>query len=448
MRVVVAACMTCLCLASFLFASNSKADAIKDCNSKDWDRRIKGCTAALKSERFDKKNKALVYSLRGEAYIERQKSELALADFDKCVELNPKDNFCWSSKALVHSDMGQVDEAIRAYVVIADLLDKSPKTDVAKTQMVLMTVHVCETLENRAKERFGKAVGSMAKMALPPEADRKGVEDAISDLTGCLRFAPDDPEILGTRALYSYLLGRRDQAIADAQTARKEAPENVEALAVLAMTALDGKDYTRSVEFSQQWHKLAPGNAHAEEQLGKALKAVGRKEEADALAALSENRANCTSVTTAINGGEQANVDDGIAACGKVIEAPGIDVSTLIAPYEFRGFLRGVKGDHEGSVADYTRAIEISGGAGKFATFYTERGRKLVALKQHERAIADFDAALTQLPDNVTALSLRGLSLEQLGKKDQAIADFRKALSIDPALAECVDGLKRLGATP
>lgn len=516
MKSATAAGATGACLALLFFTVHAQADAIKDCNSKDMDRRITGCTSALKTERFDKKSKAVAYSLRGEAYLVKQNDDAALADFEKCIELAPKENYCWSSKALIHSQRGELDQVISAYTVLMDLLQKGPQDNNAKAQMVLIAVDACEALTDRARERIAAAVGDVRQMMLPPNADRKGVENAIADLTASLRFCPDDPEVLGTRALYSSLLGRRDEAIADAQTAYKEDPKNAEALAVLAISAFEDKDYSRSLEMSQLWYKHASGNEIAEEQLGKALSAVGRKEEADALATLSANRRTCYALTSEVRDGKQASLDDGIAACSRVIEAPGVDASTLLAPYEFRGFLRGHKGDLEGSAADYTRCIEISGGAGRFATFYTQRGNKLVALKKLDLAIADFDAALKQMPEEASTLAERGFAyvelgqydkaksdfarlkqlnpndanayaglgdvaqktssfteavtyfaklielradfalgylyrafcLEQLGKKEEAIADYRKALSLDPALAQSAEGLKRLGAAP
>lgn len=441
MKVAASACTLWLCLASVLFATDAGADALDDCNSGDMDRRIKGCTTALKTSKFDKKNKAIVYGKRGDAYFQKQELDSALADYDACIELRPKDEHCWSGKAIVHSDRGEVDDVVGAYTNLISIMEKRPLTTEDKAEMVLIEVDACELLVGRANDRFAKGAGVVTNFTLSAEADRKGIEDAIGDLTTCLRFGPGDPEALGKRALFQHLLGRRSEAVADAEASRKEDPKNVEALAVLAIYALENKDTARSLELSRQWDKLAPGNTNARQQLMKALIAAGLKDEADALAKLTESWTTCGRVTGAINGGKQDSIDEGIAACTVVIDAENKEPTGWFAPLEFRGYLRGIKGDYDGSIADYTRAIEVSGATGKFANFFTQRGDKYASLKKHDLAIADFDAALKQLPDDASALSARATSHKELGQLDQAKADFARLQQVAPNDAGAYAGL-------
>ena len=440
---------TIACLAGGVLAMSATtayAGALEDCNSSDMERRITGCTAALKTLKFDKKNKALIFSNRGKAYLEKKQYDAALVDFNECIKLKPTDEYCWISKSYAHSLRGEEDEVIKTYKVLIDLYRGQPQTDEIKASQVLIEVDACELLAERAKERFEKAAGSITNFTLPADADKPGIESAIKDLTDCLYFGPGDPEALGNRALYQHLLGRNKEAVGDAEASHKEDPKNVQALAVLAITSLGDKDYTRSLEFSQQWHNLAADNINAERQLAKALEAAGRKEEAAALTRVSENRERCNAVMEAVMGGQTASADDGIAACTTVIEAAGSNVSGLIAPHEFRGYLRGIRGDNEGSIADYTRAIEISGGAGRFALFYTQRGNKYVALKKHDLAVADFDAALKQQPDDVSALSGRASSKLELSRYDEAKADFERVKQLLPNDASAYGGLGDIAA--
>ncbi|MCC7251931.1 tetratricopeptide repeat protein [Hyphomicrobium sp.] len=497
--------------ASLLLATTAGAGPLEDCNSNDKERQVTGCTAALKTMKFNKKNKAVLFSRRGDAYLQLGQHEAALDDFNACVELKPDDENCLLGKADAYLSRGDVDQAIKTFKTLIAFYDKQSDGDLAAA---LVITEACETLVERADERFQKAAGTVTEFALTGDADRPGIESAIKDLTECLDFDPGDPEALGKRALYQHFLGRKKEAVADAEASHKEEPKNAQALAVLAITSLADKDYTRSLEFSQKWLDSAGGNINAERQLIKALEAAGRKDEAAALARLSENRESCNVAMETVLKGQHAKADDGIAVCTAVIEGAG--GRGLTAPHEFRGYMRGLKGDYEGSIADYTRAIEISGATGGLANFYTRRGEKYAALKKHELAIADFEATLKQLPDNIDALygsatsklelgrfeeakagyerlkqvipndaspfaglgevakktgkhedavtnyskalelrpglalvhQARGLSLEKLGRKEQAIADFRKALTLDANLAESTEALKRLGANP
>jgi tetratricopeptide (TPR) repeat protein len=86
--------IACVGLASFLLATAAAADAVQDCNSNTIDRRISGCTAALRNAALSKRNKALLHARRGDAYMQKKNDEAALADFKSCLALDPKQEFC------------------------------------------------------------------------------------------------------------------------------------------------------------------------------------------------------------------------------------------------------------------------------------------------------------------------------------------------------------------
>lgn len=85
-------------LASLFLAAGADADPFKDCNSENDDRVISGCTSVLKKQKLDTKNRALVLSRRGDAYLRKGNPEAALADLQACLALTPNDKFC-SDKA-------------------------------------------------------------------------------------------------------------------------------------------------------------------------------------------------------------------------------------------------------------------------------------------------------------------------------------------------------------
>ncbi|MCC7253199.1 hypothetical protein [Hyphomicrobium sp.] len=101
MRVVAAIRTAGVCLAGVLLAADAGADAVKDCNSNNLDRRIKGCTSALKSGKLSKRNKALAYAWRGDAYVKKENYDAAFADFTTCLELSPSEGACRSGLSVV-----------------------------------------------------------------------------------------------------------------------------------------------------------------------------------------------------------------------------------------------------------------------------------------------------------------------------------------------------------
>ena len=66
--------------------------------------------------------------------------------------------------------------------------------------------------------------------------------------------------------------------------------------------------------------------------------------------------------------------------------------TSAFAPYyNSRGLAKEAKGDHDGAIADYVRAIELNP---KYAGAYNNRGLAREAKGDHDGAIADYNRAL------------------------------------------------------
>lgn len=445
MRAVAAARAAFACLFLFIGLAGAHADALKDCNSTDLDKRIAGCTKALKTLKFDKKNLSLLYTQRGQAYVDKQDYDRALEDLNECVELDPKSVACWVNKALVHSEKGQVDEKIEAYRIVLGIMDKKPKpTDDELAMLVLMDAEVSRTLTDRADGNYNKVVqalgGSNAPGAALDDANRQALESAVADVSKCLDILPGHSICQAKRALYLKMLGRRDEAIADATKARTADTKNADAVGVLAGAAFEDKDLAKAVTLAKEWQTLAPGDTKATELVMQALEASGQKEEAAAFRATAGQQ-SCNDAVAALQDGKELNLDAGIAACTLAAGAPGIDNATLVTYLEYRAALHGRKGNFADAVADYTRCLELAGGEGENVMFYQQRGINLVNLGQYERAIADLDEALKKKPGDVNILEFRGYAHVQLGAADKAKADFTQIIGIDPKQANAYAGL-------
>jgi tetratricopeptide (TPR) repeat protein len=431
MTAIAAARAASVCLASLFLVADARADALKDCNtSKDPDRQIKGCTSVIKGKKLDKKNLAIVYGLRAEAYYMQKDNESALADLNKCIEVNSKDNFCWSLKAAIHSEKGQIDEKIHAYTILMDLFDNGPQTDELKVAAVFAVVELCSSLEQRANTKYTKALGDNPQVL--DETRKNDLESAIADLNSCLRIVPEDDGALAKRGLYSKVLGRREQAVADATKAYELNPKNVDAVAFLAMTAFEDKDFTRSLKLVSEWRQLSPHDMRAAELTAQSLSGLGRKDEADALLKIVESKNRCDAAIEALQQKKETNLDDGIAGCSAVIEAKAVDQQWLVVAHEYRALLNAQKKNYEGAVADYTRCLELAGGEGQNVLYYRQRGNYLVELGPYERAVADFDAALKQAPDDAASLENRAYSYRQLGELEKAKSDYTQLSRLNP----------------
>jgi tetratricopeptide (TPR) repeat protein len=109
--------------------------------------------------------------------------------------------------------------------------------------------------------------------------------------------------------------------------------------------------------------------------------------------------------------------------------------------YTMRGILRGEKGDLDGAIEDYTRALELNP---KFAKALYMRGiarRKKGGL---EGSLMDFIRAIKCDPKMSAPWTSRGLSLRKMGALDGAIADHTRAIELSPEMM--VAWLNRGGA--
>jgi tetratricopeptide (TPR) repeat protein len=80
--------------------------------------------------------------------------------------------------------------------------------------------------------------------------------------------------------------------------------------------------------------------------------------------------------------------DERIAACSRVIAAGR---GNLAWAYHYRGFAYQTKGDHDRAIADYDAAIRLDP---KNALPYFNRGFAYQTKGDNDRAIADYDAAI------------------------------------------------------
>ncbi|MHB1423142.1 MAG: tetratricopeptide repeat protein [Gemmataceae bacterium] len=78
---------------------------------------------------------------------------------------------------------------------------------------------------------------------------------------------------------------------------------------------------------------------------------------------------------------------------------------------------------------DTSKAIELDP---KFVSAWHNRGWIYNALRQYEKAVADFSKAIELNPKNAGAWHSRGWAYETLRQYDKAVADFSKAIELNP----------------
>ena len=128
----------------------------------------------------------------------------------------------------------------------------------------------------------------------------------------------------------------------------------------------------------------------------------------------------------------RGDIDGAIANYEKAIE-----ISPQLADAFFhRGKARRAKGDLNGAIADYEVSIEIEPRVAEnnvdIANAYYNRGFIRTNTLELSDALADFDRAITCRPRYTEAYLKRGEANLILGLFDKAIPDFDKSLELDP----------------
>ncbi|NJR50495.1 MAG: tetratricopeptide repeat protein [Leptolyngbyaceae cyanobacterium CSU_1_3] len=96
---------------------------------------------------------------------------------------------------------------------------------------------------------------------------------------------------------------------------------------------------------------------------------------------------------------------------------------TQVRYYDARGKLRNDSKDYQGTIADYTKVIQLA----PSANVYSDRGFAFAALGKNDAAIADYNQAIRLVPKHLKAYYGRGLVRAKRGDKKGAMSDFRQA---------------------
>jgi tetratricopeptide (TPR) repeat protein len=115
-----------------------------------------------------------------------------------------------------------------------------------------------------------------------------------------------------------------------------------------------------------------------------------------------------------------------LAASLSIVASDGI-AQTTAREYCNRGVARQNKGDLDGALADYSRAIELNP---HDATAYNDRGVVKVAKGDLDGALADYSRALELNPRNFEIHGNRAAAREKKGDLDGALTDYTVAIKL------------------
>jgi tetratricopeptide (TPR) repeat protein len=122
-------------------------------------------------------------------------------------------------------------------------------------------------------------------------------------------------------------------------------------------------------------------------------------------------------------------------------EAAAADFKTLVEldgknpeSHQMLGVAQLLLNKHDDAIATFGRAIELSKDSPAVAEYYVNRARAYAVKGEVEKALADTDAAIGKVPNDIPALLLRGRLYQVQKEYDKAMSDARKILRLRPGL--------------
>ncbi len=364
------------------------------------------------------------------AYYELRNYDMAIANFDKGLELAPQEASGYLGRGLVFNTKKDYDRAIADF---GKAIQLEPTTD----------AYFLRGEAFLAKGEYDPAIADYDKvLQLDPQRVRtylqragahyhKGDSDrAISDVDKLIQVAPT-ATAYSLRGLAYSTRGDYEQAIADYTRAIQLDPEEKDILFFRGDAYFRTGDYERAISDFDNAIKLNPNDTHSYRVRGMAYSHKGDHDRAladlDRVIQLSPQDAEAY-ISRGIAHARKNDIDRAFLDFDKAVQqSPANDIA-----YYNRGRAYFFKGDHQRAIADFDKAIQLNPNQ---RNAYHDRGFTYASKGDYTRAIADYSEAIRLRPD-VRAFNNRAAAYEQSGDKDKAQADRDKAAELEKQSAK------------
>jgi tetratricopeptide (TPR) repeat protein len=402
------------------------------------------------------------YLQQGKTLEDKRDYPAAIVEYDKAIEINPKDAAVYESRA---SAKGKSGDAAGAIVDFNKAIEINPQdAEAYKGAEQRITINDLAG----ANSDYGKAIEinpndanaykGRGWLKSTWERDPTG---AVPDFTQAIALNPNDAEAYSGRAAAKLDLGNLDGGIADYSESIRLNPNDATSFSSRGKAELAElkfaeavSDYNQAIGLSQ-----TPNN---EMVFGLSDNYIGRgrvkfaQGDYDGAIADFNLSLGCKfqlfpgdaiherGLVKAVKG----DIDGALADYDSAIQLSSKTPSTILFEAQAdRGYARLLKGDLDGAISDESDAVAYYARvSAPLRTMYLEdveqttycagtyhcRGLARKGKKDLAGAIADFSKAIELRPTYANAYINRGIIENGQGSFDPAIADFSKAIEINP----------------
>lgn len=365
---------------------------------------------------------------RGETYRILGQHEKALASFDRAINLEPEKDWAIASRGQTYFAMGRHEDAI------ADLtraIELDPTYQWAITYRGL--VHRQALRYDEALADFTRAIEldgtSDWAIGLRGETYRQlnRYDEALTEFNRAIELDPNYEWALGCRGDILLAMRRHDDAIADFSRTIEIDPEYLWAIATRGRAYRDAQRFDEAVADFTRVIALMPDEAWPIRQRAGTYLQMGRYDDA----------------LTDFNRVAELDPDDpwmfthrgetyrqlgrnaeALADLNRAAELEPADGWTIGS----RGETYLAMGRHDDAIADLNRAAELNP---TYRWVLTARAEAYRQTDRHEEAVADLAQAL-ELDEDDWILNVRGETFAEMSLFGDAIADFTRAFELKP----------------
>ena len=331
---------------------------------------------------------------RGMAQQSLGNHDLAIADFDKAVELDPRQSIFYVSRGIAFSEKKNYDRALADF-----------------DRAIQLEPNLMEAYFDR-----GKLYSSLR------DSDR-----AIADYDKAIQIEPQWAVTYLLRGSEHSAKRNYDLAIADFDKVLQLSPGDANAYSLRGIAYASKGNSVRAIDDFSKAIELDPGSDGGYYNRGRAYSENGDHDKAlldlDKAIQLNPQLTNAY-VDRGIVYGNKHEYDRAIADFDKAIQ---LDPQGTGVHYN-RGLVYLKKGDYDRAIADYDREIQLNP---QEASAYHNRGAAYANKGDLKRAIADYSKAIELKPDFKMAYQNRARAYEQIGDKVKAKADDQKVAELE-----------------
>lgn len=391
------------------------------------------------------------YSQRGNSLVRLGNYDAALADFKEAAAIDPKNFRHFSNMGVIYSIQGSYIKAIKAF-----------------TESIMINPGIPFVYNNRgnAKDQSGDHQGAIddynKAIAIDPQdasaynnrgiakGDLGDYQGAISDFTKAIEIDPQYSGYYERRGKLKKRLGDIEEAISDFTMAIEIDPQIISYYVergMLKRTARDLQgaiaDYNMAIQIDPNVPVVYSNRGNAKRYLRDYQGAIADFNKAILIdpgfpafytnrgavrEIIGDTKGACSDFKMAVSLGDKEeakwlNSADG-AWCRNTNQ---VAHSQGASTYVDKGIEKINRGDFQGAIADFNKALEINS---QYIAAYNGRATAKWGLGDTQGAISDYSKAIVTNPQHPDAYNNRGLAKEFLGDLKGACSDWIKSISL------------------